>query len=49
MRSLAVTTAERARAMPDVPTMREVGYPRSNRQTERLVADRDAAVAISRL
>ncbi len=27
MRSLAVTTAERAEAMPDVPTMREVGYP----------------------
>jgi len=33
MRSLAVTTAERAEAMPDVPTMREVGYPESNRRT----------------
>jgi tripartite-type tricarboxylate transporter receptor subunit TctC len=27
MRPLAVTTPERAEAMPDVPTMREVGYP----------------------
>jgi len=27
MRSLAVTTAERAEAMPEVPTVREVGYP----------------------
>jgi len=27
MRPLAVTTAERAEAMPDIPTMREVGYP----------------------
>ena len=27
MRPLAVTTAERAEAMPEVPTMREVGYP----------------------
>jgi len=27
MRSLAVTTPERAEAMPEVPTMREVGYP----------------------
>jgi tripartite-type tricarboxylate transporter receptor subunit TctC len=27
MRPLAVTTAERAEAMPDVPTMREIGYP----------------------
>lgn len=27
MRPLAVTTAERAEAMPDVPTVREAGYP----------------------
>jgi tripartite-type tricarboxylate transporter receptor subunit TctC len=27
MRPLAVTTAERAEAMPEVPTVREVGYP----------------------
>jgi tripartite-type tricarboxylate transporter receptor subunit TctC len=27
MRPLAVTSAERAEAMPEVPTMREVGYP----------------------
>jgi tripartite-type tricarboxylate transporter receptor subunit TctC len=27
IRSLAVTTAERAEVLPDVPTMREVGYP----------------------
>ncbi len=27
MRPLAVTTAERAEAMPDVPTIREAGYP----------------------
>jgi len=27
MRSLAVTTAERAEAMPEVPTVREAGYP----------------------
>jgi len=27
MRPLAVTTAERAEAMPEVPTMREAGYP----------------------
>jgi len=51
VRALAVTTAERAEVFPDVPTIREVGYPEveSTNWTGLVVPLTTPAAAVSRL
>jgi tripartite-type tricarboxylate transporter receptor subunit TctC len=51
MRPLAVTTAERADAMPEVPTVREAGYPEveSTNWSGLVVPAATAPAAIARL